>query len=62
MISIPSLDKTKVFSQDLLLGRARKAAADGQDWKNHRRAGEVSDWVSSGSTALRQRHRLFRLS
>lgn len=34
MLPILSLDKIKVFSQVLLLGRARKEAADGQGWKN----------------------------
>lgn len=62
MLPIPSLDKIKVFCQDLLPDRARKAAADGQDWNNRGRAGEVSDWVSPGSTVLQQRHHLFRIS
>lgn len=62
MLPIPPLDKIKVFSQDLLPDRARKAAADGQDWNNQGRAGEVADSVSQGSTSLQQRHHLFRIS
>lgn len=60
-LPIPPLDKIKVFSQDLLLDRGRKAAADGQDWNNQGRAAEVSDWVSPGSATLQQRYHLFRI-
>lgn len=56
MPPISSPDKIKVFSQDLLAGRTRKAAADGQDSKNQRKAREVSEEVSPGSTTLQQRH------
>lgn len=46
MLPLSSLDKIKVFSQDLLVGRTRKAAADGQDSKKQRKARDLRGSVS----------------
>lgn len=39
-IPTPYLDKNKDAFQDLLLGGARKAAADVQGWKDHKEGPE----------------------